>query len=56
MQTAFWSLGFATGVENFDGDPRTEPERIHEYFAFVYIRQLGVAIVELLKNLFFACP
>ena len=45
-------LSAVTGGENFDGDPCTEPERIHEYFTFVYIRQLGVAIIELLKNLF----
>jgi hypothetical protein len=38
--------------ENFNGDPRTEPERIHENFAFVHIRQLGVAIVKFFKNLF----
>ena len=45
-------LSIESRGENFDGDPRTEPESIHENFAFVYIRQLGVAIVELLKNLF----
>ena len=44
-------LSAVIGGENFDGDPRTEPERIHENFAFVYIRQLIVAIIELLKNL-----
>ena len=47
-----FGLSAVIGGENFDGDLRTEPERIHENFAFVYIRQLGVAIVELLKNLF----
>ena len=45
-------LSVVVGGENFDSDPCSEPERIHEYFAFVYIRQLGVAIIELLKNLF----
>jgi hypothetical protein len=38
--------------ENFDGDSCPKPERIHEYFALVYIRQLGVAIVKLFKNIF----
>ena len=38
--------------ENFNGDSCPKPERIHEYSALVYIRQLGVAIIELFKNLF----
>ena len=44
-------LSVVIGGENFYGDSCSEPERIHEYFAFVYIRQLGVAIVKLFKNL-----
>ena len=45
-------LGVVSRGENLDGDSRSEPERIHEYFAFVYIRQLGVAVIKLFKNLF----
>jgi hypothetical protein len=45
-------LSIESRGENFNGDPCSEPERIHEYFAFVYIRQLGVAIVKFFKNLF----
>lgn len=44
-------LSAVIGGENFDGDPRTEPERIHENLALVNIRKLGVAIIELLQNL-----
>ena len=45
-------LSVVIGGENFDSDPCSEPECIHEYFAFVYIRQLGVAIVKFFKNRF----
>ena len=40
-------LGVKSRGENFNGDSCPKPERIHEYFALVYIRQLGVAIVKL---------
>jgi hypothetical protein len=45
-------LSIESRGENLDGDSRSEPERVHEYFAFVYIRQLGVAIVKFFQNLF----
>ena len=45
-------LSVESSGENFYGDSCSEPERIHEYFAFVYIRQFGIAIIELLKDLF----
>ena len=51
VQAVFF-LSVESGGENFNSDSCPKPERIHEYFAFVYIRQLGVAVIKLFKNLF----
>ena len=51
VQAVFF-LSVESGRENFNSDSCLKPERIHEYFAFVYIRQLGVAVIKLFKNLF----